>query len=75
MTTDLRNDVTEIVLAGLREAQAQGNLPEAEVDDAVVERPNNPEHGYLSSTLPLKRDLGSSTSRWARRGFKIRSPR
>ncbi|HJO83355.1 MAG: arginine--tRNA ligase [SAR202 cluster bacterium] len=54
MTTDLRNDVTEIVLAGLREAQAQGNLPEAEVDDAVVERPNNPEHGYLSSTLPLK---------------------
>ncbi|MDP6662603.1 MAG: arginine--tRNA ligase [SAR202 cluster bacterium] len=54
MTTELRNDVTEIVLQGLRQAQVNGSLPEADVEDPGIERPNNPEHGDLSCTLPLK---------------------
>ncbi len=54
MTTELRNSAIDIVLQGLREAQANGSLPDADVDDAGIERPNNPEHGDLSCTLPLK---------------------
>lgn len=42
------------MLHALDQAQTLGDLPKASVDDAAVERPNNPENGDFSCSLPLK---------------------
>jgi arginyl-tRNA synthetase len=43
-----------MVLRALEDAQAGGDLPQAQVEDPAIERPNNPEHGDFSCSLPLK---------------------
>jgi arginyl-tRNA synthetase len=50
----MRIRVSELVLKALREAQSKGELPDAEVDDPAIERPNNVENGDFSCSLPLK---------------------
>ena len=42
------------ILAGLESAFEKGTLPEIQVDDAAIERPQNPEHGNFACSLPLK---------------------
>ncbi|MDP6454175.1 MAG: arginine--tRNA ligase [SAR202 cluster bacterium] len=54
MPTTMRIRVSELVLKALREAQSKGELPDAEVDDPAIERPNNVENGDFSCSLPLK---------------------
>ena len=50
----VRGRVTQLVLDALRDAQSEGKLPAAVVEDAAIERPPNPEHGEFASSLPLK---------------------
>ena len=54
MTTPIREQIAGMVLRALSEAQASGDLPQAQVDDPAIERPNNPDHGDFSCSLPLK---------------------
>jgi arginyl-tRNA synthetase len=41
-------------MGALSQAQSNGELPDAEVEDAAIERPNNSENGDFSCSLPLK---------------------
>ncbi len=50
----VRGQVAQLVLDALRDAQSEGNLPSADVEDAAIERPPNPAHGEFASSLPLK---------------------
>ena len=50
----LRQTISARVVQAFREAQHQGLLPPAPLLDAMVERPQNPEHGEYSSSLALK---------------------
>ena len=50
----VRGQVDQLVLGALRDAQSEAALPEADVEDAAIERPPNPEHGEFASSLPLK---------------------
>ncbi len=50
----VRGQVAQLVLDALRDAQSGGLLPAADVQDAAIERPPNPEHGEFASSLPLK---------------------
>ena len=50
----VKGQVAQLVLDALRSAQSEGALPEADVEDAAIERPPNPEHGEFASSLPLK---------------------
>ena len=54
MTTPIREQIAGMVLRALGEAQASGDLPQAPVEDPAIERPNNPDHGDFSCSLPLK---------------------
>ena len=54
MTTPIRENIAGMVLRALGDAQASGDLPQAQVEDPAIERPNNPEHGDFSCSLPLK---------------------
>ncbi|MCL0028922.1 arginine--tRNA ligase [Dehalococcoidia bacterium] len=54
MTIAIREKIADLVLSALGDAQARGDLPCAQVDDAAIERPNNPDHGDFSCSLPLK---------------------
>ena len=49
--TDL---VRDLLTDALRAAQADGRLPEADVDAVTVERPQNPEHGDFATSTPMK---------------------
>jgi arginyl-tRNA synthetase len=50
----LRNDITSRLEAAVAEAQKQGVLPEGELPEAGVERPQNADHGDFASSLPLR---------------------
>ena len=50
----LRTEISGLLKTALAEAQSRSLLPAAETDDMSVERPQNPEHGDFSSSLPLK---------------------
>ena len=54
MNTPIREKIASLVLGALADAQASGDLPRAQVDNAAIERPNNLEHGDFSCSLPLK---------------------
>src|SRR5439155_7576645 len=43
-----------LLLAAVRSAQDAGALPGAGVSDALVERPQRPDHGDYASSLPLR---------------------
>ena len=50
----IRGQVAELIKGAVRRAQEDGLLPAVSVDDVAVERPQDPEHGDFSSSLPLK---------------------
>ena len=50
----VKGRVAQLVLGALRDAQSEGTLPEADVEDAAIERPPNPAHGEFASSIPLK---------------------
>lgn len=50
----LIDQIHDILARALREAQADGRLPNVDVPDIDVERPNNPEHGDFASSSPMK---------------------
>ena len=54
MTTPIQENIAGMVLRALGDAQASGDLPQAQVEDPAIERPNNPDHGDFSCSLPLK---------------------
>ena len=49
--TDL---VRDLLTDALRAAQADGRLPDVQVDAVTVERPQNPEHGDFATSTPMK---------------------
>ena len=54
MSQNVRQQIVSLVKAAFQEAQRQGLLPQAPLPEDVVERPQNPEHGDFSTSLPLK---------------------
>ena len=46
--------VRDLLTDALRAAQADGRLPDVEVDAVTVERPQNPEHGDFATSTPMK---------------------
>ncbi|MDA1096813.1 MAG: arginine--tRNA ligase, partial [Chloroflexi bacterium] len=53
-TTMIKDRISELVVEALHAAQEQNLLPQIEIPDPNVERPQNEEHGDYSSSLPLK---------------------
>ena len=58
----IRQELTELVAAAVRQAQAVGALPEMELPSSPPEHPQNPEHGDYASSLPLKLARGARMS-------------
>ncbi|MCY4528979.1 MAG: arginine--tRNA ligase, partial [Chloroflexi bacterium] len=50
----LTDRVRDLLTDALRAAQADGSLPDVEVDEGTVEHPPNPEHGHFATSTPLK---------------------
>ena len=50
----IKHEIEELVLAAVRRAQEEGTLPSFAVSDAVVDRPQRPEHGDYASSLPMR---------------------
>ena len=50
----VRTHIEQMVRSALEEAQGSGQLPSAQVENLVIERPQNPEHGDFACSLPLK---------------------
>ncbi|HET9476889.1 MAG TPA: arginine--tRNA ligase [Dehalococcoidia bacterium] len=50
----IKHDIEELVLGAVRRAQDAGALPAFSVSDAVVDRPQRPEHGDYASSLPMR---------------------
>jgi len=50
----IKDELTTLVEKAYTEAQQKGQLPSIAMPDAVLERPQNPEHGDYAATLPLK---------------------
>ena len=50
----VRERIAELVRQALEEAQASDALPQVDVEDIAVERPQNAEHGDFATSLPLK---------------------
>ena len=50
----LTDRVRDLLTDALRSAQADGSLPDVPVDEVMVERPQNPEHGDFATSTPLK---------------------
>jgi len=50
----IKHDIEELVRAAVRRAQDAGQLPPLAVPDAMVERPQRPDHGDYASSLPLR---------------------
>ena len=50
----VREKIAELVKQALEEAQASDALPQVDVEDIAVERPQNAEHGDFATSLPLK---------------------
>src|SRR2546423_2489496 len=53
-TTVIKGEIERLLLAAVRSAQEAGALPGAAVSDALVERPQRPDHGDYASSLPLR---------------------
>ncbi len=73
----IRQRVARILQDAIEEAQRQNLLPAATAADIVVERPQNPEHGDLASSIPLKlaRSLRLGPMTIAERIIPLISPR
>ncbi len=54
MTASIRRHIADSVRAALDTAQASGQLPEAEVTDLSIERPQKAENGDYSCSLAMK---------------------
>ena len=54
MTASIRRHIADSVRAALDTAQASGQLPEAEVTDLSIERPQKVENGDYSCSLAMK---------------------
>ncbi|MBI4311637.1 MAG: arginine--tRNA ligase [Chloroflexi bacterium] len=54
MTIQLKHRIAALVETAAAEAQRQGALPSGPLPDIEVERPQNPDHGDFSVSLPLK---------------------
>ena len=54
MSASVRRHISEIVRAALDTAQASGQLPEAEITDLSIERPQKAENGDFSCSLAMK---------------------
>jgi len=50
----IKHEIEELVLAAVHRAQEDGALPSFAVSDAVVDRPQRPEHGDYASSLPMR---------------------
>ena len=50
----LTDQVRDLLTDALRTAQADGRLPDVQVDTVTVERPQNPEHGDFATSTPMK---------------------
>ena len=50
----LIDQVRDLLTDALRAAQADGRLPDVQVDTVTVERPQNPEHGDFATSTPMK---------------------
>ena len=50
----LTDQVRDLLTDALRAAQADGRLPDVQVDEVTVERPQNPEHGDFATSTPMK---------------------
>ena len=50
----LTDRVRDLLTDALRAAQADGRLPDVQVDAVTVERPQNPEHGDFATSTPMK---------------------
>ncbi len=50
----IRDDITELVDAAAKAAQAAGEIPSVVLPQPTVERPSRPEHGDYASNLPLQ---------------------
>ena len=50
----LTDEVRDLLTDSLRAAQADGRLPDVQVDEVTVERPQNPEHGDFATSTPMK---------------------
>ena len=54
MTDSIRAEISHLVRAALNTARESGALPEADVDDLAIERPQKPENGDYSCSLAMK---------------------
>ena len=54
MSTSVRRYISEIVRTALDTAQASGQLPQAEITDLSIERPQKAENGDFSCSLAMK---------------------
>ena len=52
--TLIRDRIAELVADAAQSAQAKGLLPQFEVPEPSIERPQNPEHGDYATSLPMK---------------------
>ena len=50
----IKHQIEEMILAAVRRAQESGALPAVAVPEALVERPQRPDHGDYASSLPLR---------------------
>ena len=50
----IKHDIEELVRSAVRRAQDAGQLPPLAIPDAMVERPQRPDHGDYASSLPLR---------------------
>ena len=50
----IKEQITQLVTRAFDDAQNNGLLPSATIDDVAVERPQNPEHGDFACSLPMK---------------------
>ncbi|MCH8062863.1 MAG: arginine--tRNA ligase [Chloroflexi bacterium] len=50
----IRDEISQIVKKALSEAQRTEILPQADVDEIAIERPQNPGHGDFACSLPMK---------------------
>ena len=50
----IRDHIETLLRQGLADAQRDGLLPTTLVEELIIERPQNPEHGDFACSVPLK---------------------
>ena len=50
----IKQEIEQLLVKAVEEAQRQDLLPDVALPEVVVERPQNPEHGDFATSLPLK---------------------